>query len=353
MDPTSVTAGSGPIRYSLYLPFSFGAIHQLRHFSNDRGGCLAFRLLGKKAQVQVERRRAILQLWDFLTEDEALNAYHTIANGFDRAIAGGRASVWLAELGTIERTPNSLRDALAATYKLWEARLPEADGSVRPLTDGAIWPMFSYVLPEHERIMMPGLGFAEEVRFVDPQVLNEWIDAALPKEPPSAKDHLALSLVAQGNGQHVKELEFLSLVRALEVVKKDVKLSSKAKDLQNRMYEIANADIKDAQSKENLDLAGEMEGVRDRLKYGSISDALRELAAQTDPLEIGNATGLGMTRVDNLHEHITEIYSVRSDLVHRGQVKPKQEKDGRQRLLDALPILRYLVHCVFTGRLKA
>lgn len=342
MNPRPVTAGFGPTRYSLYVPFGYGKIHRLDHFGTAKDGWATFPILGKEAHVIAEEHLAVLRVFGFESEDDATAAFLKIASGFLHAVVEGRASARAGQLLPIYRGADDLRDRYPREYyEPWAPRNPETDGSIAM--------MGSYVLPEHERILLSGGGIGEIVKPINPAELNKWVDAGdAGKRVESPKVRLALKLVDQANGQRVPELEYLSLVRALEVLKEDLTLGAVPTALVAAWKDQTEQELQKARDQNDARLEEELTDISNRLDFSSITNGIRRL---TDGVPLLPTTDPGMKELQDLRGAVGRLYGIRSDLVHDGEVKKKGKKTGQERLMEALLQLRYLVYCVLADRI--
>jgi hypothetical protein len=208
MYPIPVTKGNGPQCYCLFVPIWFADIHTLKGFETD-----VITLPGRSVSVRTIEHSLIVQVREFKIEDDAKSCFEEIHAAVLRAVASRRASAQVAPLGDIERGRGPIPDLFAReVYEPWPPRTPE--------TDGIIWRIRSYILPDHERILLMPTATGRIIREVSPSILTDWFRSrAIPRKwPLSDKVELALAIAADANAQRSLKLEFLGLVNALEVL---------------------------------------------------------------------------------------------------------------------------------------
>jgi hypothetical protein len=346
MYPLSVTPGSGHCRFSLFVPIWFGDIHPLRGFESD-----VVDIPGKSVSVRTDDDRIIVRVHEFDTNTDAESCYEEIRVAVLRAVAGRRVSAEVAPLGEIERMHGPLVDGLErAVYKPWPPRTPE--------TDGYVWRVFSYVLPEHERILLMPSASYEVVRTINPAMLTDWFKSKgkPQKGSLSDKEQLAFEIIAEANSQHSVKLEFLGLVNALEVLIEDKTLTRVQQDFVGRWKgEVESAAITAEEMKEKSradelrEIGGGLGHINDSIRNGirRVLDGVPALAVLDPQINVGFKV------IGDLPRAVKEIYNVRSQLTHDGRVHDvKNGKIGSERLRDAASLARYVVYCVLFDRLK-
>lgn len=343
MHPIPVTRGNGRQCFCLFVPIWFAEIHTLKGFETG-----FVTLPGRSVSVRTVEHSLIVQVREFETEGEAKSCFEEIRTAVLRAVASRRASAHVAPLGDIERGRGPISDGFTReVYEPWPPRTPE--------TDGIIWRTRSYVLPDHERILLMPSATARIIREVSPSVLTDWFRSRVTpqKWPLSDKDELALAVAAEANAQRSPKLEFLGLVNALEVlIEEKVRTQAQEQFIGRWKCEIDEATIK-AQEKNEAGLADELAEIRKRLDFNSIQGGLRRIFEGVAAAEVLDpAVNVGFKAVDDLGRAVSAIYAVRSELTHSGRVRDKGDVAGSIRLQEAASVARYLVYCALFDRLK-
>ena len=319
------SAGEGPERYTLQVPFQLGPTHNLTSTGakDIRFGDLALEIVENEG-VQ------LLRVSGFKTATETEAFFPRIRGALLRLIVEKKLSLRTArgmQKVQLNEPPIDVRGNPNFGPMLEDKGWTHLDGSVDPSP--------SVVIPEHLRILEFGAG-SLSVKLGMPvasflEQLTEGLTLPQP-EQIAADERLSLSidLYAAALWETSQRARVVSLATCLEALLESENVDQLSSERIDKLLEVFNS-FRD-RSKEDAEQRRELDRMGSRLaglKEESISENLRKLAA-------AHARAIGETE-DDARRNIMSAYGVRSKLVHDGHALEADVASAAAWLSNAVP----------------
>lgn len=327
--------GGDPESYTIRLPFSLSEVGEFPEADKlEVEQVIPLRLGNRDATIKRKEHYYILTVHDIGSESEAVEFLYKINAGLLLLILKYRIGIhFQSTCVQIETEHNKeIRDRFAPElYGGWEQR---ADGTY---TDGGVWPMHTVIIPEHKRIIEYGMlwsgGFVSRLSINQMSEMFEesTINYDTEKIFENERLKLAFDMFSYAYTQRNRQITFLNLVTALEILSESQKVSYLSrtiiKGLQKSVREVRSrysARKTNAEKNAYNDLNELLKRVG-QLKTGTITASVCELVYNSVYL-----TNESVSREES-DKTVREIYSVRSDLIHAGKIKHKGGKSPDER----------------------
>lgn len=321
------SAGSGPERYTLQVPFQLAPTHTFK----DLGEAEALRLDSLTVEVVENYGIHLLRVSGFWTEKEAMEYLPKLQGAVLRLTVVKRLSLRAA---TALQYPKLHDPPIEVKANSNFAGLVENVGWTH--LDGFVDPAPSVVIPEHRRIMETGAGSAHVVLSMPAQhFLKELAQGlALPVELVAQNSHLSLAidLYAASLWESSRRARVITLSTTLEALLLPELVSTQVeRHLDNILREW---DAGRDRSRESEAERSELDRLRSRLadlRNESISRRLRNMV-------VAHAADLSLDTA-GAARRISHAYGVRSELLHEGRADEADVTEAAAWLNTSVPAI--------------
>jgi hypothetical protein len=302
----------------------------------------------RHGQAVVEKRDLsyVLRVPGFSSPREASDALKCISVSLLRLTVEKEIDIQFepnaVPLDTSQGDNRQLRESAAEqNWQQWKVR---ADGT---FTDSGMSPYNTTIVPEHQRVWEYPFGQGHEIKMLDLDSLATSLDTALSINDADGvlnnrKLLLAIRTLGAANNTFQYMLRFVLLVTALEILRPYAdRPAYSQKVITSLLRHLQRFKPSTAEKEELAQLRQDITNLKKR----SISAELRDLARSTMP----QAAQQGIS--PNVAKAMSEIYDIRSKIVHEGSPSPKGPKTGRVRMMDALEKLRVISSAILLAKL--
>jgi hypothetical protein len=341
------TAGAGKERYTVFLPvwISENAAFSEHERSIWSGGT-PLRLEGRECFVEKRELFSVFRVVGFDSPQEASAFLHSMAvalmNWAVKAQVALRFDPELAEIDTRNEMNRQIRDNLAPEhYGDWDAR------AGNPITDGGIFPHFTYILPEHRRIWeYPALWgtLTKPVKLSDfEQQLSETKKHTAPQRISESKTTLlAMEAVWLAYGQRDVRLTYILLFTALEILtSEETSLAPWSSEAEEMIKELRKA-VETGAKKDGIDKKeySRLAEAVSRLNQRGIAPRVKALVFRASAGVAGVASEASRSASD---KRVDGLYRRRNELVHGAKIRAANNEEFYEGFREALDDLQRLL----------
>jgi hypothetical protein len=326
------SAGESEPSYSVRLPFTLSPGRTLK--LGDDG---QFNLLGQMCEITQEGDQYVLTIGRFDTKDAASTFLAKAAAGL----------IWFG----LTKSVGFRFNPVPTPVFLFEQPKPIAEGSmIAPIARKKGWHEIdghydadkSTIKPEHKRLIKFAAGAVTVRLDTAVTMLSEAMRQGMGQGRPelvlrNSKLRLASEVYLSSHFENTPTASFLSRITTLEILVEDAPASGSVKTMVEGFIDDAKAEQK---GEPNPEIQREFQSLVSRLNYlrnRSIKSGIQTLVEQNLRAETDSDEAAEVSR------EISQLYDLRSTLVHSGKVAEADIVQGNNRLNEVVPrILRVL-----------
>jgi hypothetical protein len=346
-----VSKGHGIENYSIQLPILLSPIAKFS-LSENKDNCY-FTLENHKIFVSIENDFYIFKSFDFGTEDEAQKFILKLCASLRlfslRNKIGIRFDYEPASIIDSPKIymPKGWTEAVDSKWKL------DDEGY---LLDGIINSFSTFIIPEHKKIVDDGAISFTPVSLHQLSKISEYyfeISAHLNFDQVfgNAELDLAFQVFSTAYFHHIPLLTFTNLVTCLELLSETKESNSFTLDLINEVQSLLKNKAKEQTEEHKKNDIHKLRSKIGKHKYESITESVFRLVYEYHKKYGQIDKSLILSNEQEYLTAVTEIYAIRSDLVHSGDVKDKKEHQPNQRFWDAFHQLENITQNVLYNKL--
>lgn len=345
-----VSKGFGEKNYTIQFPLLMSPKAKISISGDEIGETLFFE--NRKVIINVENDRYTFRSFEFATEKEAQDFLLKLS-------ASLRFLSLKKKFGIrFDHQPKFIHEPKVLIPEGWpdgvKAKWKPENGFY--LLDGIIDSFSTFIIPEHKKIVDDSTIVGTPIFLhASSQITDCYIEIAdrldLNKAFGNTQLELAFQVFSTAYFHHIPILTFTSLVTCLELLSERKKVDNFTRTMICEILPILKNKLKEqTEEQEKREIHKLMSNIG-LLKKDSITDAVCRLVCEYHNKYDQIDDSLVLSSESEYTSTVSEIYAVRSDLVHFGNVQDKKEQQPDQRFWEAFQKLEKITQNILYNQL--